>query len=50
MDRSHHRELIATVAQGPIEVPPFEIFVAPADDNVIDVLEDDRELDIEDTR
>jgi hypothetical protein len=47
MDRHHHRELIVPTTQGMIPMEPMQEFIVPSDDEIIDVLEEDRDIDVE---
>jgi hypothetical protein len=47
MDRHHHRELIVPATQGMTPAEPTQEFIVPQDDEIIDVLEEDRDIDVE---
>ncbi len=49
MGRSNHRELIVPVVQAELSVQEVQEFVIPVEDDTIDILEDDRAIDVERT-
>lgn len=49
MDRCNNRELIAQAQQDEMPVPPAQEFFVPFDEDMIDVLEEDRSISVERT-